>query len=666
VIDAPLSGAPLALRFAAALQQLHDPGIDTVVVESPLPGGVSQVVRFLLNTVPSWLQLAGILLGVVFALIVVWFLFKRRQQIAGWATSRTRPVRIALLAAGAVLLLGIAGFGAATWNYTQHSNDFCTGCHVMNPAYERMAFGESEHSRLSCHDCHQQSMFASARQLYLWVAERPEEIGEHAKVPNRICESCHVTGDSATWQRIASTAGHRVHLESDSSALRDLQCVTCHGLEVHRFQPVNRTCGQNGCHDPNDTDIVLGKMAGQTVRHCTNCHEFTVEVPALATVDSARGTLVPGQSQCLGCHEMREMLADFDPRRDPHGGKCGTCHNPHEQERPADAAATCATAGCHGNWQDEPFHMGEHRRVAQQCLVCHAPHAASVDASSCRECHEAVRRQGRLRAPVPFDTSAALRRSQIPHGPPVARTPSREHAQFAALLMIAGPELPVPEKVAWRGGTPQVPPAQQDTFSHARHARLACLTCHETGEGHGRLTFQRPRGCMICHHQAPSRSRCESCHQRSEYTTPQPATVTVAVPGHDPRPRAVQFPHEPHLERRCVECHTTPVTLAPSVPVATCRECHQEHHTGGSGCAVCHAAVEPQRAHPSLEAAHQMCTACHTPTTIAQLLPNRAFCGACHTAQTREHYPGRECSTCHFLADPESHRRTLLTAQPRP
>ncbi|MCA9722291.1 MAG: hypothetical protein KC489_07795, partial [Gemmatimonadetes bacterium] len=94
---------------------------------------------------------------------------------------------------------------------------------------------------------------------------------------------------SEDWERIATTAGHRTHLESDSTALKDVQCVTCHGAEVHAFLPASQTCGQSGCHE--NLKITLGKMAEQTTWHCNTCHQFTAEVPLLATRDSAAGTL---------------------------------------------------------------------------------------------------------------------------------------------------------------------------------------------------------------------------------------------------------------------------------------------------------------------------------------------------------------------------------------
>lgn len=670
MIGIQFSAVVRGFHSAAALQQAEVSPADSVLVESPLPGGVAQVVRFLLNNVPPWLQMAGAVLAVVVGAFILWFLFRRRQAIRGWVVSKPRGAQLAIGVTALAIIVVAGTMGAATWNYTQHSNDFCTGCHVMNPAFQEFSTDENKHAELSCHDCHTQPLTASMRQLYLWVAERPAEIGEHAKVPNQVCETCHVTGDTATWQRIAATAGHRVHLESDSSTLEGLQCVTCHGVEVHRFRPVAETCGQSECHKPADTDIVLGKMAEQTVRHCTSCHEFTADVPALATTDSARGTLVPGGSQCLGCHEMRRILEDFVPERDPHSGKCGMCHNPHEQETPREAANSCATAGCHSNWEDEPFHVNDaHRSVGEQCLTCHMPHAAKVDASSCAECHRSVRERSGRRPPLPFDTAAALRRTS---GLTTAPQPHLSLAP-AALQRVSKTDPPWPREltrlmtgrsVAAPSFLAPDPAPPADSFSHARHERLACIVCHETGEGHGRLTFTAPRGCAICHHQAPASARCASCHQREEYAASHPVTVTVQVADRQPRPRPVGFLHSPHVSRTCVECHTTPVTLAPGPDKAQCRDCHEDHHAAGRTCASCHATVEPGPSHETLEIAHQRCDACHTATTVAQLTPTRTFCSTCHTDKAADHYVQKECSVCHFLAEPDAYRSRLVTPSP--
>ena len=200
----PLSAAILTgFRLAALRQQTPSqaaPPPDSIIVRSPLPGGVAAVTRFLLSEVPQWLQLTGVVLAIIVAVIVVAWVIRNRAGILAWLRSRSRAAAWALGVGAAVLLIAMAGFGAATWNYTQHSNDFCTSCHVMHPAYSKFADVGNKHGDLSCHSCHTQSVFASAWQLYFWLKERPDKIGAHATVENRVCETCHVTSDTASWQ----------------------------------------------------------------------------------------------------------------------------------------------------------------------------------------------------------------------------------------------------------------------------------------------------------------------------------------------------------------------------------------------------------------------------------------------------------------------------------
>lgn len=351
------------------------------------------------------------------------------------------------------------------------------------------------------------------------------------------------------------------------------------------------------------------------------------------------------------------------------------CHDPHVQKTTADARASCTTAGCHANWRNEPFHVGaSHRSVGARCLTCHAPHRAKADASDCVGCHTSVRARGALRPPLPFDTTKALRRTTaVPELPQATSTRGRHGvtsgpAPDEAPPLPSGDEMLAESDAALLGaddsgaGLSPPPSAVRDSFPHARHAaKLACLTCHQTGAGHGRLTFEPPRGCAICHHQAPAAARCASCHQPEKYAVPKHETVTIAVPGHQPRPRTVAFFHARHASKACVECHTTPVTLAPSPATVRCTECHSDHHAAGRDCSACHTMADPKTAHTTLEVAHQRCDACHTATTIARLTPTRSFCGACHAAKVKDHYDARECTVCHFLAEPGGYRSRLAT-----
>jgi hypothetical protein len=607
----------------------------------PLPGGVAAGLRFFFN-LPQWFQIAGFLVGVVVAAVVLLLLWRRRATIVRWVVTRPRGVKIGLASVAAAAVVGFATFGLVGFTYMQHNNGFCTGCHVMNVPFQH--FTGSKHDSLSCHACHQQSMFANMRQLYLWVAERPAEIGKHAKVPTRVCANCHVRGDAKeTWQRIASTAGHRTHLESDSSALKNVQCVTCHGLEVHRFLPVDSTCAQSGCHV--SVEIKLAKMRGQTALHCVMCHRFTAEVPALATRDSARGTLVPAMKQCFSCHEMQRALAEFDPARDPHRATCGMCHNPHKQTTPAEAAQTCTSAKCHADWRSDPFHVGaNHRAVATHCTLCHQPHQARVDASDCAGCHTAVkqRRAGgrRLNPPLPFDTLKALR--SVSFGP----RKGKGDGPF-----FDDPPAPLP-----RGGDVALP----DTFPHDRHKALSCITCHTSQRQRTRLTFLPPRGCQICHHQAPQTSDCAVCHRSAELTRPESVTVRVAVAEHPQRRHLARFDHQTHRTVTCVACHSVPVSLDPEPQAAACAACHDDHHAGGKRCSACHTGDDAERraAHAPPVEGHVACDACHPAAIVARLVPDRVMCLTCH-APERDHYVDRQCTVCHFGSSPDGFREHL-------
>lgn len=645
---------------------------DSVVVESPLPGGVSALVRFLFQ-VPQWIQIGGLLLGIAVAGIVVWYLYQRRRPIWSWITTRDRAWKMGMLAGVAVLLIGSAGFGMVSWNYMQHDNGFCTGCHVMEGAFQR--FTSSEHDSLSCHDCHQQPMTASMRQLYLWVAERPEEIGPHSPVPNAVCETCHVTGEPDVWQRIASTAGHRTHLESTDPDLSDVMCVTCHGQEVHRFAPVSQTCSQSGCHV--DVDIAIGAMAEQTSLHCVTCHEFTAEVPALATTDSAMGTMRPALAQCTGCHEMREVLGDFDANADPHNATCGMCHNPHTQSTAEEAEQTCTSAGCHDTWRNEPFHVGaSHRRVGSDCQLCHEPHSASVDASDCVACHAAIverddvpaQVRNRLQRAMPFDTSRA-RGSANPAGGPDAGPTADVHGAAPAprlpLRMFWGAGAP-PQEL---GRSPPVPsalfhvpsPTPQDTFPHDRHTELTCITCHTTSSGEGALTFEQPRGCQLCHHGVGQDAECENCHTANQLAAPRMATVTIEVRDAPRRTRGVDLLHGDHADVTCETCHSARPTMAVASDMADCVACHDDHHGPDRACSGCHVPVQPDGVHGPPAEAHRACASCHQMETVGRLYPDRALCLTCHGDQA-DHYadPMRECTTCHFLADPAVYHAVLV------
>jgi len=197
-----------------------------------------------------------------------------------------------------------------------------------------------------------------------------------------------------------------------------------------------------------------------------------------------------------------------------------------------------------------------------------------------------------------------------------------------------------------------------DSFSHARHQRLACLTCHLSNSG-SVLTFEPPRGCQICHHTIEARAGCDRCHEPGSIPATLEIPVAIAAAGHPPRTRTVAFPHEEHTELPCRGCHAQAVTLEPVDSAQSCRGCHAEHHEVGRTCATCHRTEHIVAPHAPPVQAHEACDACHPTDAIAPLTPTRSFCLTCHDPAV-DHHQERECVACHLQSTPEAYRSHLL------
>jgi len=594
--------------------QIADTVRDTAVVKTPLPGGVGVFVRWMFN-LPTAVQIAAALVGAAIAAWILLYLWSKRAAIIGWLTTRSRGVKLALAGVVAVVVVLFAAFGLVSWNYMMHNNDFCVSCHVMTPAFSR--FQHSEHKQLKCHDCHQQSLFASMRQLVLWVAEKPDKIPPHAKVPNQVCGNCHIQkkGADSVWKRIVATVGHRVHLNSDSSVLKNVQCVKCHGLEVHHFVPVDSTCGQVNCHQ--NVHIRIAKMQDQTSLHCVGCHQFTRRVSETISLDSTRKELVPTFDECLGCHEMKEKLGKYDVAVDPHQGVCGACHDPHKQTKPAEAWQTCERSGCHQNPASlTSFHRGITPTELAKCETCHQPHTWAVSGDKCLTCHKTI----------------------YEDRPPGSRT--------AAGLTPARTVSNTMQGTGYTGDQP---------FSHRRHRDEPCTTCHATGKVHGALLVHTVQDCRGCHHanaaSGPSGATagkparlCTSCHNAVGLPQQIQDTVTFKLTvWKEPKKRAVGFRHDKHAYADCTLCHATPVSLAVP-PEKSCQSCHDKHHQPDVQCRACH----PAARNVHIRDAHLGCTGsqCHAPQTVQGLQPKRNVCLVCHQTQVN-HKPGKECAACH-------------------
>ena len=587
--------------------------------------------RFLFSSVPQWVQIAGILIGVPVAIIVVWQLWKRRRQIWGWWLARRAVARLAIVAAIFLVVAGAATSGLAGYTYMMHNNDFCQSCHIMDTAWNR--FQVSAHKNIQCHACHRQPLYVSTVELYYWVTRRMMQVPEHDKVPSAVCEECHMQrGADSTLRQVMLTAGHAVHLRSDSSALKDVQCVTCHGRDFHLFVPNNPTCTQSGCH--TTIRMNLGAMSRQNFSHCTICHDFKSRVPLTISVAEAKTKLTPQAMNCFNCHQMTQVTRRFDLYLDPHKGNCGICHNPHKQEKPNDAFKTCAESQCHGSPDTlTAFHRGLAGHIMRDCGSCHEAHSWRVKGLNCVSCHKAINLDVPLRRTSALEMS--LPRSSRDRIPPTRMA----RVSFASFQRAAPTPRAIVDNHSYRGGSG----SQDTTFRHSVHKALACTECHSTTNTHGGLKFVAPAGCLACHHAARQRAECTTCHA-SDSLAPHSLSVTFAISARgQPVSRALTFSHARHRTLVCNTCHGNDVRRAVT---KTCANCHADHHTPNADCAGCHPTAHARHD----RATHDGCARCHTDAVVAALPPSRPVCLACHEAQ-RNHYPSGDCATCHALAE---------------
>lgn len=520
------------------------------------------------------------------------------SRIVGFGKSlRDRVLRLPPAALIGLAALGIAGAAVAgvmlyrTYDYVQHDNDFCLSCHLMRDPFER--FAQSAHRDLGCKACHQPTFTARSTMALTQIIEQPEELKTHAEVPNERCEECHVTGDPEKWEQISQTAGHRVHLNSDQPQLQGLTCVQCHSSSVHEFATTDKTCGQAECHET--TKVRLGKM-GQLTIHCASCHNFSAPVAASATADTLAVALRPEREECLSCHAMRRLVADF-PENDPHAGACGACHNPHDQTTPQQAVQSCATAGCHERVDTiTAFHRGLGPGVLTECTRCHTAHQFNSKGTSCIGCHTDIYQRGPITAPA-----LGLR------------------------------------------------PASNDSlrFEHARHRNVECTQCHDTQTSHGGVTLTSFTTCQQCHHADNVRqtAQCLSCHERRELVRTFQERATVKVANRAAKQRQLRFNHQDHQTEQCTSCHTPGLEM--SAANVSCTQCHQQHHRPETNCRACHT-ESPLAAHDTR--AHVGCAGaqCHDPVPFQGVPRTRELCLSCHQNMV-DHRPGRNCAQCHAV-----------------
>lgn len=291
-----------------------------------------------------------------------------------------------------VILVGSGFVSYRFYDFTQNNPNFCVSCHLMKTAF--VAWQQSEHHMINCHECHHLSIPEMNKLLISFILKRPTVVPDrHGKiiVPWRFCMKCHWEKDDRYPQAIKI---NRSPLHARHVFMEQTECSKCHGYMVHKFTPEERFCVR--CHKGK---VVHGIGMGELA--CLNCH-----------TDRTRD-LRPGRKKCLFCHGgedvRKELIADASldvthyqpsqatiqkaikinvPADAPMQFDCYTCHKPHAKVRPD--WGNCLN--CHRNIIDVGKHSLHIKVVGMQCKECHKPHAWRVTTESaqkdCVKCHE--------------------------------------------------------------------------------------------------------------------------------------------------------------------------------------------------------------------------------------------------------------------------------------
>jgi hypothetical protein len=525
----------------------------------------------------------------------------------------------------------------------------CANCHVK---FDRVA-----QDRL-CLDCHKPvAADVRAKRSY------------HGRLPPQACRSCHSDHKGRDAKIAAFDTARFDHRDTGyplAGAHARAQCTSCH-VAGRKYRDTPSECAS--CHTKDDVH------KGTLGRQCADCHDDTRW--KTARFDHARTRFaLTGKHATTGCRECHRD-ATFKGAQTT----CVSCHRPDDRHkgRLGDRCDTCHTAA---NWKDIGFDhahdahfvlRGRHRDA--KCEACHATVPAQLKLpTDCASCHaKDDRHKGSLgNACGDCHTERNWREARVDHD--LTRFPltgkhrntdckgcHRDPQSYknAPLTCIGCHRADDTHKGRYGDRCESCHDARSwkpSTFRHDRdtkypllgkHASTACGQCHT-----GTLYVDKTaRDCVSCHrkddvHKGGSGTRCESCHQESDWkrTSFDHARSRFPLLGG-------------HVRVQCKACHVTPEYRGTPVACVSCHEKDDRHkRTLGRECATCHNArdwrawdFDHAKTRFALSGAHAKarCTACHdAPVEGPMRLPTA--CADCHRRDDKhEGRFGTVCERCH-------------------
>ena len=572
----------------------------------------------------------------------------------------TRRARLCVLA----MMLGLASAaagqtlesvlmpGALIAGHAKLEED-CANCHVK--------FDRAGQDRL-CLECHK-PVAADVR------AKR----GYHGRMPAQACRTCHTDHkgrDAKTAAFDTARFDHRATGYDLANAHARAPCASCH-VAGRRYREAPSECAS--CHARDDVH------RGALGRQCGDCHDDTRWKSA--RFDHAR-TRFPltgkhATTTCRDCHRDATFRGASTA--------CVSCHRGDDRQHRGRLGERCESCHSARSWKDVGFDHGRDTRFALRgrhrevkCEACHTTVPAQLKLQGdCASCHARDdRHKGTLgNACGDCHTERSWRETRIDHdatrfpltgkhGTAECKSCHRDPQSFkGAPLTCIGCHRADDAHTGHfgerceschdaRGWKPSSFVHERETTYRllGKHATTACALCHT-----GTLYVDKTsRECVSCHrkddvHKGASGTRCESCHQETDWKRSQFDHARARFPLLGA-----------HARVECKSCHATAEYRGTPQACVSCHEKDDRHKkTLGRDCAACHNArdwrvwdFDHAKTRFPLEGAHAKvrCASCHAiPVEGAIRLP--MACADCHRRDDKhEGRFGMVCERCHTTA----------------
>ena len=192
---------------------------------------------------------------------------------------------------------------------------------------------------------------------------------------NNKCESCHGPGS--------------IHIKAKKDEKRGGSIINFGKSAWTPVKDQNDKC--LGCHQTHQRIEWKGSTHEFNQLSCASCHSIHV------AKDPVRDRLQQPRV-CLTCHKSEESELHLRSRHPVREGKvaCSDCHNVHGEDGTGllvKASSREKCVSCHAEKRG-PF-LWEHAPVAEDCMLCHAPHGTNQPAllnkrvpQLCQQCHD--------------------------------------------------------------------------------------------------------------------------------------------------------------------------------------------------------------------------------------------------------------------------------------